>query len=71
MTADIFEAENAVVGSILIDSRCLGAVVPVLRPQFFGSAMARALYEAALRLDRQGKPIDPVVAAEEARRQGT
>ena len=70
MTADIFEAENAVVGSILIDSRCLGAVVPVLRPQFFGSAMARALYEAALRLDRQGKPIDPVVAAEEARRQG-
>lgn len=64
------EAEAAVVGSILLDQRCLEAVARQLRPEDFGMEINRALYEAALRLDREGRAADVVTLKEELRRKG-
>lgn len=64
------EAEGAVIGSILVDPRCLGAVARLLRPEDFALEINRALYETALCLDREGRAVDPVTLKEELLRQG-
>lgn len=64
------EAEQAVIGSILIDRRCLEVVARMLRPEDFAVEINRALYETALRLDREGQAADPVTLLEELRRTG-
>lgn len=61
MMADALEAENAVVGSILIDPRCLRAVEELLEAEDFGSAANRAIYQAARTLARRGEAVDPVL----------
>lgn len=64
------EAEQAVIGSILIDSRCLEAVVRTLRPQDFVMDLNREIYQVALGMERNGKRIDPVTILEELKRAG-
>ena len=39
------EAEQAVLGSILIDSRCLTEVIGILRPEDFYLQQNREIYE--------------------------
>ena len=70
MTGQSLEAEHAGLGSILIDSRCLGTVARILRPQDFGMELNQELYQAILRLDRAGKSVDPVTVLDEALRSG-
>ena len=65
------DAEAAVVGSILIDDRCLPVVEQLLRPEDLALEVNRAIYRAALALRRENRPIDPVLIQEEAGRQGT
>ena len=64
------DAENAVVGSILIDPRCLPDVTQILSPQDFGTEVNRAIYQAALTLSAQGQAIDPVLICRETERAG-
>ena len=64
-------AEQSVIGSILLDSRCLPEVERELRPTDFRLEADRALYEAALDLERTGQPIDSVTALGRARELGT
>lgn len=64
------DAENAVVGSILIDPRCLPDVTQILSPQDFGTEVNRAIYQAALALSTQGQAIDPVLICRETERAG-
>ncbi|MEW6439283.1 MAG: DnaB-like helicase C-terminal domain-containing protein [Pseudomonadota bacterium] len=45
------EAEQAVLGSLLIAPRTVAQVAPILRPEHFQSARHRALYELLLDLD--------------------
>lgn len=73
MTAELrpLDAEAAVVGSILIDPRCLPAVERLLRPEDMALEINRAIYRAALALRREDRPIDPVLIQAEAERQGT
>lgn len=66
MTMRTAEAEQAVLGSIIIDSRCLEAVTRTLCVQDFALEINRELYQAILRLDRSGRKIDPVTVLEEA-----
>lgn len=54
------EAEQTVLGSILIDPRCLDTVARILRPQDMAIEIDRALYQAALSMERSGAVIDPV-----------
>lgn len=70
MTISPLEAENAVIGSILIDPSCLRAVSGVLRGEDFGLEANRLLYEAAVRLDRESRPADPVLIRQEVQRAG-
>ena len=72
MTADLrpLDAEAAVVGSILIDPRCLPAVEQLLRPEDLALEINRVIYRAALSLRRGERPIDPVLIQEEVERQG-
>ena len=67
---DIFEAENAVVGSILIDPSCMGVVMEILREEDFQLSVNRSIYRAALALQREDKPIDPVLIREKAQEMG-
>ena len=67
---DRLNAENSVIGSILIDPRCLQEILPILEPEHFSLAVNQTLYRAALALDRRGEAIDPVLIAKECARMG-
>ncbi len=64
------EAEQAVLGSVLIDSRCLGAVARVLRPQDFGLELHQGMYRTILAMDRAREAIDPVTVKDRALKAG-
>ena len=64
------EAENAVIGSILISPECLPVAAGILSPGDFGLEANRQLFQAALALTRAGKPADPVLLGQEVRRMG-
>lgn len=57
-------AEQSVLGSILIDARCLEVVTRSLRPQDFGMEINREMYRIILKLDREDQKIDPVTVHE-------
>lgn len=71
MMNSAIEAEQSVIGSILIDARCLPAVEELLRPEDLALEVNQALYQAALELRREGRPIDPNTVLDQARRKGT
>lgn len=70
MMSRSIEAEQAVIGSILIDARCLDEVARLLRPQDFGMEINQTLYQVILSLDRAGRKIDPVTVKEAALQAG-
>ncbi len=72
MTADLrpLDAESSVIGSILVDPRCLPVVEQLLRPEDLALAVHQTIYRAAVSLRRQDRPIDSVLIREEAERQG-
>ena len=53
--------EQSVIGAILVDPRSLSIAAELLTPEDFSLDSDRALFRAALSLEREGKPIDPVV----------
>lgn len=58
---DFAAAEYSVVGSVLVDPRCLPAIREVLpTAEAFASDPCRKAYEAACRLEEEGKGIDLV-----------
>ena len=54
------EAENAVLGSLLIDGDIVREVLAEVREEDFLSPMNREIFQAARALFRAGKPVDPV-----------
>ena len=54
------EAEQAVLGSILIDSRCVADVIGVVKPEDFYLQQNRELYETIYTMFNYAQPIDPV-----------
>ena len=63
-------AEQSVVGSILLDPRCLHEVERVLRPEDLRLEADRILYLAALALEREGGKLDSVTILDRARKLG-
>lgn len=63
------EAEQAVIGSILLDGRCLPVVEELLRAEDFALESDRQIYRAAVKLAREDKPVDLVTILEEVRSQ--
>ena len=64
------EAEQAVLGSILIDSRCVADVVGVLRPEDFYLQQNREIYETIYTMFNFSQTIDPVTVLDKMREVG-
>jgi len=64
------EAEQAVLGSMLIDSRCSGDVIGILRAEDFYSTVNRNIFETIYSMFSFAKPIDPVTVLERMREDG-
>jgi len=71
MTTNAIQAEQSVIGSILIDPGCLSVVEELLRPQDMAMEANRAIYAAALNLRRRGEAIDQVFILRELEQTGS
>ncbi len=54
------EAEQAVLGAMLVDARCIPDVVTTLRPDDFYSEQNRTLYETIYNMFSSGQTVDPI-----------
>ncbi len=61
------EAEEAVLGAILVNPESIGKVVEYLRPESFYKPAHKLIYSAALDLYRNSEPIDIVTVSEHLR----
>ncbi len=64
------EAEQSVLGSILIDSRCVADVIGILKPEDFFLLQNRQIYEAIYSMFNFSQTIDPVTVLEKLRELG-
>ena len=64
------EAEQAVLGSILIDSRCITDVVGVLKPDDFYLQQNREIYETIYTMFNFSQTIDPVTVLDKLKELG-
>ena len=64
------EAEQAVLGSILIDSRCLTDVIGIVRPEDFYLQQNREIYETIYTMFNFSQTIDPVTVLDKMREMG-
>lgn len=64
---DLISAENSLVGSILIDPRCLTAVSEIVSPDDMALEINKVIFKAALDLAKEGKAIDPVTLKQRAK----
>ena len=65
------EAEQALLGSILIDSRCLSEVIGIVKPEDFYLQQNREIYEAVYTMFNFSETIDPVTILDKMRQLGT
>lgn len=63
------EAEDAVLGSVLIDPEALMRVTPILQPEDFYRQKNGWIFEAVLALERRREPVDFVTLGDELERQ--
>ena len=64
------EAEQAVLGSILIDSRCVTDVIGIVRPEDFYLEQNRQIYETVYTMFNYSLSIDPVTVLDKMRELG-
>ena len=64
------EAEQAVLGSILIDSRCVADVIGIVRPEDFYMEQNREIYETIYTMFNYSQTIDPVTVLDKMRELG-
>ena len=64
------EAEQSVLGSILIDSRCVADIVGIVRPEDFFLDQNREIYETVYTMFNFSETIDPVTVMEKMRQLG-
>jgi len=65
------EAEQAVLGALLLDGEALPAVSHLLRPEDFYRSPHQRIYEALLALFDRGQSVDLITLADELRSRGT
>lgn len=64
------EAEQAVLGSVLIDSRCLVDIVGTVRPEDFYLTQNREIFETIYSMFNFSQTIDPVTVLDKMRERG-
>ena len=65
-----FEAEQSVLGAVIIDYSVLDMLIPLLRPEYFYMEQHRRIYETMLSMSLAAKPIDYVTLLDEVRAKG-
>ena len=61
------EAEQSVLGSVLIDSQCVTEVIGILKPEDFYLQQNREIYEAIYTMFNYSQTIDPVTVLDKLR----
>ncbi len=61
------EAEEAVLGAVLVNPVSIGKIVEFIKPESFYKPAHKAIYEAVLELYRKNEPIDIVTVSENLR----
>ena len=64
------EAEQAVLGSMLIDSRCIAEVIGILRPEDFYMQQNREIYETIYSMFNFSEVVDPVTVLDKMKERG-
>ena len=64
------EAEQAVLGSMLIDSRCIADVIGMLRPEDFYLQQNREIYETIYSMFNYSEVVDPVTVLDKMKTRG-
>lgn len=64
------EAEQSVLGSLLIDARCVNDVIGVVRPEDFYLETNREIYETIYEMFSYSQVIDPVTVLDKMRERG-
>ena len=64
------EAEQAVLGSMLISSACVPGVIEQLKPEDFYVETNRLIFDTISQMFTEGRPIDPVTVLEEMKAAG-
>lgn len=64
------EAEQSVLGSMLIDARCVPEVIEALRPEDFYLRTNREIYETIYSMFNFSLTIDPVTVLEHMKQNG-
>ena len=64
------EAEQAVLGAILIDSRCAAKVIGILKPEDFYLRQNREIFETIYTMFNYAQPIDPVTVLNKLKEEG-
>ena len=64
------EAEQAVIGSMLIDADCIALVIEQLRANDFYFPQNRAIFETFVSMFLSGETIDPVTVLEKLKENG-
>ena len=62
------EAEQAVLGSVLIDPGCMSAAQVILRPEHFYLPQHQAIFSAMVEIETTGGKIDPLIVLERLKR---
>ena len=65
-----FTAEQAILGSILIDPDCLSRVISVITPDAFYYPQHKEIFKAIITLDTLGSRIDALVILESLKEKG-
>lgn len=58
------DAEQSIIGSMLIDDRCVPLVLRKMRPEDFTDGTCRSTFRAIQKLVREGRPVDPITVVD-------
>ena len=59
------EAEQSLLGAVLLESDCLNRVLDIVRPEYFYNENHREIFSAMHRLFRSGSPVDIITVLNE------
>ena len=64
------EAEQSVIGSMMLDRMALSSAMEFLEPESFYRPAHQKIFNAILKLDARGEPVDQISVVDELKRSG-
>ena len=63
------EAEQSVLGALLLDPHCIPEVMELIKPEYFHRTQHQDLYAVMVRMFTMGEAIDPITVLENVRKE--